>query len=176
MDEKKEMQKRLSREQIAEIAKEFNKSLTALKDLPVPIDNDTSGIPIFNDEDVGKSTNKLDVILRLLFVKYGITRLRFARQFQKYAVSVLLIPELSINAQRENYLRSIKDGNITWKKFEQVLEVILGLKMARITIDCTTLEGGHVSITAETQNVGEKIADNYSSKHPFSDESKTSKL
>lgn len=177
MDEKKIEESNSSKsvvtkEEIASIAKEFNKSLSALKDLPVPIDNDTSGIPIFNEEDVEKSRNKLDVLLRLLFVKYRVTRLRFARQFQKYAISVLSIPVMHINSQRENFLRAIRDGNITWNKFESVLAVILGLKMSKITIECVNLDGGSVSITAETDKVGEKNADKYSSKNPLGEEEK----
>lgn len=165
MDEKN--RDSLSREEIDRIAQDFYKSLNALKELPVPIDNDTSGIPIFSEEDIKLSRNKLDVLLRMLFVKYGITRLRFARQFQKYAVSVLLIAEMNINAQRENYLRAIKEGNITWKKFEQVLEVILGLKMSRITIDCTGIEGSKVSITAETDKIQSRSPDAMAHQRPF---------
>ena len=41
---KREMEKPIKREDIPSIAKAFNDSLSALKSLPVPIDNDTSGI------------------------------------------------------------------------------------------------------------------------------------
>lgn len=169
---KREMEKPIKREDIPSIAKAFNDSLSALKSLPVPIDNDTSGIPIFNDEDVDRSVNKLDVILRLLFVRYRVTRLRFARQFQKYAVSRLLISEMNINSQRENYLRSIRDGCITWNKFESVLEVILGLILTSCTFEFRTLDGGKVSITAEFDKFLKPNIDKYGTQNPLAEEEK----
>ena len=81
MDEKKD--KSLSREEIDQIAKDFYKSLNALKELPVPIDNDTSGIPIFSEEDIKLSRNKLDVLLRMLFVKYGIIIITDSRKLRR---------------------------------------------------------------------------------------------
>lgn len=143
----------LSRDQIAEIAKNFKASLNALKRLPIPIDNDTSGIPIFTKDDIATSLNEPDVMLRMLFIRFRVTRLRFARQFKKYAVSVLCIAELNINAQRENFLRNIRTGNITWTKFKQVVEVILGLKMTKIAIDYIGLDGSKVCIEAETGEI-----------------------
>ena len=157
---------------ISTISKSFNESLDALKSLPVPIDNDTSGIPIFQEEDVNNSSNKLDVLLRMLFVRYRVTRLRFAKQFQKFAVSFLRIPVMHINSQRENFLRAVRDGNVTWNKFESVLAVILGLRIVKITIECETLDGGRVSITAETDKVGEKNVDKYAAKNPLAEEEK----
>ena len=163
-----------SKGDISTISKSFNESLDALKSLPVPIDNDTSGIPIFHEEDVSNSLNKLDVLLRMLFVRYRVTRLRFAKQFQKFAVSLLRIPVMHINSQRENFLRAVRDVNVTWNKFESVLAVILGLRIVKITIECETLDGGRVSITAETDKVGEKNADKYAVKNPLAEEEKRS--
>jgi len=142
---------KLDKGQIALLAKNFKKSLDALKELPVPIDNDTSGIPIFTEADIPESINEPDVILRLLFIRYRVTRLRFARQFKKYAVSIICIPEMSINAQRENFLRNIRMGNITWRTFKRVVEVILGLKMTKITIDYVGLDGAKVDVSADTE-------------------------
>ena len=88
----------------------------------------------------------LNRILRTLFVKYGITRLMFTRMFQKCAVSFLNIAEMNINAQRENYLRAIKNGNITFPKFCRTLLAILGLRITKITLECLKFDGTKVKV------------------------------
>lgn len=140
----------ITRQDIARIAAEFKQSLTTLKDLPVPIDNDTSGAPIFTEDDIKASQNEPDVLLRTLFVKYGITRLMFTRQFNRYAVSLLHIPELKVNAQRENYLRAVKNGNITWPMFIKILMSVLGMKIGRMTLELMKFTGGKVTIDVQT--------------------------
>lgn len=155
---------------IAKIAEEFRKSIETMKELPIPIDNDTSGTPIFCEEDIKKSKNDLDVLLRTLFVKYGITRLMFTRQFQRCAISMLNIAEMNINAQRENYLRAIRDGGITWPKFCRVLLVILGLKIARVTLSCIKFDGTKVTVDAQVDNIQTESPDTLASRNPLNDD------
>lgn len=157
----------LSKEDIAKIAADFRKSVLTARELPTPIDNDTSGTPIFNEEDIKNSKNDLDVLLRTLFVKYGITRLMFSRQFHQRAVSMLNIPELKINAQRENYLRALRDGNITWPKFCNVLLVILGLRLARITLSCLKFDGTKVTVDAQVDNIQSVKPDSLANMNPL---------
>lgn len=162
-----EYQEPLTKAEIAKIAEKFRQNISTLKELPVPIDNDTSGTPIFCEEDIKESKNPLDVLLRILFVKYGITRLMFMRQFQRCAVSMLHIPVLQINAQRENFLRAIRDGGITLQKFCNTLLVILGLRIARITLDCFKFDGTKVTVEAQVDNIRSISAEEMAGQHPF---------
>lgn len=167
----------LSKEEIKRIAAQFAQSVSALKDLPVPIDNDTSGVPIFTEESIQESSNELDIMLRTLFVRYGITRLMFTRQFNRYAVSLLHIAELKVNAQRENYLRSIKNGAITWPMFVKVSLAVLGMRLTRLMAEFAKFDGGKVSVDVQTDNLRAKSPEAIADKHPYAiDESETKKV
>lgn len=157
----------LTREEIAKIAAEFKQSIATLKDLPVPIDNDTSGVPIFTESNIKESKNELDVALRTLFVKYGITRLMFTRQFNRYAVSLLHIAELNVNAQRENFLRAIKNGNITWPMFIKVSLSVLGMRLTRLMAEFVKFDGGKVSVDVQTDNIQTTSPESLANKHPY---------
>ena len=166
----------LSKDEIKRIAAQFAQSVSALKDLPVPIDNDTSGVPIFTEESIQESINELDIMLRTLFVRYGITRLMFTRQFNRYAVSLLHIAELKVNAQRENYLRSIKNGAITWPMFIKVSLAVLGMRLTRLMAEFAKFDGGKVSVDVQTDNLRAKSPETIADKHPYViDESETKK-
>lgn len=165
----------LTREEIAKIAAEFKQSIATLKDLPIPIDNDTSGVPIFTEQSIKESKNELDILLRTLFVKYGITRLMFMRQFNRYAVSLLHIPELMVNAQRENFLRAIKNGNITWPMFIKVSLSVLGMRLTRIMAEFMKFDGGKVSVDVQTDNIRSTSPEMLANKHPYATDDDNSK-
>ena len=174
-----DLERSLSREEIAKIAAEFKQSVATLKDLPVPIDNDTSGIPIFTEESIKNPDNNiLDIALRTLFVKYRITRLMFTRQFNRYAVSLLHIPELMVNAQRENHLRAIKNGSITLQMFTKVLLAVLGMRIGLMTLELLKFDGGKVTVTIDTSDCSRyKPPEALANQNPFnsSDDSKEEK-
>lgn len=142
--------KKLTAAEITEIAKEFSKRLEDLKTLPMQIEKDTSNFPLFKEEDIKTSSNALDVMIRMLFVRYGISRPRFMRQFRECAISILGIPMDQITAQRENYLRKVRNGGITWKMFENLALVILGLRLNSITAKFSSIfDDSFVTIIAE---------------------------
>lgn len=96
---------------------------------------------IFTEEDVHASEHILVKMLRHIFVKKGITykilEEKIQEQCEKEGIKSIRI----INSNKYNVLKIIKDNKkITWKSFEYILQVILGLGIIELTIDCINLD------------------------------------
>ena len=93
-----------------------------------------AGTPMFTPDDINKTTNLLSKLLRQIFIQHNITLEYFTAKFKHYAYYELKMHPVTLNTQRYNYIKSLKDDNITYKRFVETLCGILGMTIEDIGI------------------------------------------
>ena len=96
------------------------------------------GTPMFTTEDINKTTNILAKLLRHIFIKHGITVEYFTAKFKHYAYCELKMHPVTLNTQRYNYIKSLQEDNITYKRFVETVCGILGMSIEDMEIVITS--------------------------------------
>ena len=115
---------------------EQKKKLKAIKkEEIVKVNTDNIGILIFTEDSIRDYSNVLDLLLRLIFVKNNVTFELFTRKFKEYAKYKLRMNSNKINSQKNNFLKAIKRGNVSYFMFQTIVSHVLGYNILDLQID-----------------------------------------
>ena len=89
---------------------------------------------LFTAEDVYETSWGLDQILRQLCVANNVTVPYFSEMYKLYELQVLGKHPTQASNDKSNTVKALKNGHITFKKFIEVAENVLGLKIADMMI------------------------------------------
>lgn len=95
----------------------------------------TEGEPLFTEKEMNASCDLLVHTFRRLCVEQHVSREYFEEKYKRYAITVLgKTPQAAAN-NRANIIKMLKRGDkISWKKFIELTELVLGLKPETISI------------------------------------------
>jgi hypothetical protein len=97
--------------------------------------------PIFTEEDIGRAEHLLVKLLRTIFVKKKITYGVFNERVLEFCENNGIKSQSIITSTKYNYLKIIHNPKtITWKSFEHLLQIICGLGIKEISINCLNLD------------------------------------
>ena len=93
------------------------------------------GDPLFTPEEVNASSDLLVHTFRRLCAEESITMDYFCEKYKHYAITVLgKTPQAAAN-NRANIIKMLKRGErLSWKKFLELTQLVLGLKPETISI------------------------------------------
>ena len=105
----------------------------------------TEGEPLFTEKEMNASCDLLVHTFRRLCVEQHIGREYFEEKYKRYAIMVLgKTPQAAIN-NRSNIIKMLKRGDkISWKKFIELTELVLGLKPETISIVFSSVKSNAV--------------------------------
>ena len=99
------------------------------------------GEPLFSEEDVNATCDLLVHAFRQLCAKENITKEYFAEKYKRYAITVLGKTPQSAANNRANIEKMLKRGDrISWKKFLELTQLVLGLKPELISITFSNMK------------------------------------
>ena len=101
-----------------------------IKDVPNKI-----GRQIFEETDILDTNNVLDMLMRYIFVANKITLEYFNVKFKEYAKGKVKIFPKKMNSQRNNLLKAIRKGNISYFMFITIIVHILEYNIENLSID-----------------------------------------
>ena len=84
------------------------------------------GEPVFTEEDVLATNDPLSRMLRIIFIKKGVSHQMFAKRHREHAQNVLGEVPSRISTSKGNMLSAIKRPCVSFKKFYEVVVDILG--------------------------------------------------
>lgn len=84
----------------------------------------TTGTLIFEPSQVCETTHKHDRILRGFLVQNRVTVEYFGERFRSWAMISRGVFHTEVNTQKNNLLKALRKGYITFNKFEEALEVL----------------------------------------------------
>ena len=116
----------------------------------VKVDTERIGTLIFTEDSIRDYSNVLDLLLRLIFVKNDITVEFFNRKFKEYAKHKIRMNSNKINSQKNNFLKAIKRGNVSYFMFQTIISHVLGYNILDLKID---LKIGDVVETYKLQDI-----------------------
>jgi hypothetical protein len=97
--------------------------------------------PIFTEEDIGRAEHLLVKLLRTIFVKKKITYGVFNEKVLEFCENNGIKSQSIVTSTKYNYLKIIHNPKtITWKSFEHLLQIICGLGIKEISINCLNLD------------------------------------
>lgn len=120
-------------------------------------DVEKTGTPLFTTHDLRTTSQPLAQIARLFLIKNNITRERFESLHRKMGLSTYMSTNI-MNYDRNNILRAMAQGNITWNFLEKLL-IVCGFDLTDLTLTLTNQETGEVSSISRS-DVQELIKDN----------------
>lgn len=94
-----------------------------------------NGTPLFTEEQIHETTWPWDQLLRKICVRNNITVEYFNERYHDYMVYVCNQPPSKVNTQKNNLLKALYHGHITYKRFDEALSKILGFRVVNIHID-----------------------------------------
>jgi hypothetical protein len=96
---------------------------------------------IFTEEDIGRAEHLLVRLLRIIFVQKKITYGMFNEKVLEFCENNGIKSQSIITSTKYRYLDIIRNPKtITWKSFEHLLQIICGLGIKEISINCLNLD------------------------------------
>jgi len=96
---------------------------------------------IFTEEDIGRAEHLLVKLLRTIFVRKKITYGVFNERVLEFCENNGISSQSIVTSTKYNYLKIIHNPKtITWKSFEHLLQIICGLGIKEISINCLNLD------------------------------------
>lgn len=93
------------------------------------------GEPLFTEEEMNATCDHLVHMFRQLCVVEHITKEYFDEKYRRYAITVLGKTPQAASNNKSNIIKMLKRGDkISWKKFIELTELVLGLKPEMISI------------------------------------------
>jgi len=132
------------------IDKEIIEKLSNIKKNQINKEESVIGTNIFEEKDIKKCTNILDLLLRSVFVQKSITLERFNIKYKKY--SCLKTNPKKIYDQKKNVLAAIKRGNLSYAVFITVISHILEFEIMDVEISL------NIHDSLEKFNLGDLIS------------------
>lgn len=94
-----------------------------------------SGDLLFTEEEMNATCDHLVHMFRQLCVVEHITKNYFDQKYRHYAITVLGKTPQAASNNKSNIIKMLKRGDkISWKKFIELTELVLGLKPEMISI------------------------------------------
>ena len=105
-----------------------------MREKSIDITNQSEGLSIFNKNQVMEVGNVLDRLLRLIFINNNIGLDYLSEKNRLYALDKRGVLPSKVSNSRGNLLTAISTGNLTWKKFQ---EIIVGILEYNINVEVT---------------------------------------
>ena len=86
---------------------------------------------MFTEADIYATDWPLDQILRRLFFKHHITEAYFTERYKLYSLRELAKLPTQASNDRSNTVKALKLGNITYKRFIEVIANVLGFRIIK---------------------------------------------
>ena len=116
----------------------------------IKVETEMLGTLLFTEDSIKDYSNVLDLLLRLIFVKNNITVEFFNKKFKEYAKHKIKMSPNKINSQKNNFLKAIKRGNVSYFMFQTIISHVLGYNILDLKID---LKIGEIVETYKLQDI-----------------------
>ena len=127
----KEQHKKEQEDKLLQISKPDNKTI-----------KNRIGRHIFSEKDILNTNNVLDMLLRFIFVQNEITIEYFNVKFRDYAKDKVKIFPKKMNSQRNNLLKALRKGNISYFIFITIIVHILEYNIEDLAINLNLNNSG----------------------------------
>lgn len=98
------------------------------------------GSPLFTKDQVNETPYPLDRIIRAIIVDNHISKEYFSERAKTYAKLTLGIHQTKVGNYKSNILKTLKKGNISIRKFFEIVHHILGFPISDIKVNLATDE------------------------------------
>lgn len=123
------------------------------------------GEQLFKQEEVNATNHQLDRMLRQYFVDNHISEEYFAEKYKLYALKELGMHPTQASNNRSNLTKALKAGHITFKRFLEVICMVLGNTIDSMTFVITDSEG--TSQTLACSETNDKVSNKLKSSVAF---------
>lgn len=110
------------------------------------------GDQMFRPEEVHATNHQLDRMLRQYFVDNHISEEYFAEKYKLYALKELGMHPTQASNNRSNLTKSLKAGHITFKRFLEVICMVLGNTIDSMAFVITDAEGQSQTLSCSETN------------------------
>ena len=110
------------------------------------------GEQLFKQEEVNATNHQLDRMLRQYFVDNHISEEYFAEKYKLYALKELGMHPTQASNNRSNLTKALKAGHITFKRFLEVICMVLGNTIDSMTFVITDNDGQSQTLSCSETN------------------------
>ena len=110
------------------------------------------GEQMFKPEEVNATNHQLDRLLRQYFVDNHISEEYFAEKFKLYALKELGMHPIQASNNRSNLTKALKAGYITFRRFLEVICMVLGNTIDSMTFVITDDDGKSQTLSCAETN------------------------
>ncbi|MBR1987407.1 MAG: hypothetical protein IKA36_00045 [Clostridia bacterium] len=110
------------------------------------------GEQMFRPEEVNATNHQLDRLLRQYFVDNHISEEYFAEKFKLYALKELGMHPTQASNNRSNLTKALKAGHITFRRFLEVICMVLGNTIDSMTFVITDDDGKSQTLSCAETN------------------------
>ena len=123
------------------------------------------GEQLFKSEEVHATNHQLDRMLRQYFVDNHISEEYFAEKYKLYALKELGLHPTAASNNRSNLTKALKAGHITFKRFLEVICMVLGNTIDSMVFVISDADGQSQTLSCSETN--EKVSNKFKSTVSF---------